>query len=114
MEKKKDYLKSLRAGPANPNFFKVQPQNSGVLTFAKEETKYFEGAESDTVQQECKPLSVSWFFSEKDLAENLVLKDKVQVKNKMGVCQCPGKKLAMGRDGKAHNRDIFADVEHFR
>lgn len=114
MEKKKDYLKSLRAGPANPNFFKVQPQNSGVLTFEKEETKYFEGAESDTVQQECKPLSVSWFFSEKDLAENLVLKDKVQVKNKMGVCQCPGKKLAMGRDGKAHNRDIFADVEHFR
>lgn len=57
---------------------------------------------------------MSWFFSEKDLAENLVLKDKVEVKNKMGVCQCPGKKLAMGRDGKAHNRNIFADVEHFR
>lgn len=35
-------------------------------------------------------------------------------KNKLGVSQCPGKRLAMGRDGKSHNRNIKQDVEQFR
>ena len=33
--------------------------------------------------------------------------------NKLGICQCPGKKLKMGRDGKAHDRDIFQDIQAF-
>lgn len=32
------------------------------------------------------------------------------IKNKLGVSQCPGKKLDRGRDGKSYNRNIEADV----
>jgi len=35
------------------------------------------------------------------------------IKNKLGVSQCPGKKLERGRDGKAHNRNIEADVQAY-
>lgn len=34
----------------------------------------------------------------------------LEIKNKLGVSQCPGKILERGRDGKAHNRNIDADV----
>ena len=30
--------------------------------------------------------------------------------NKLGLSQCPGKKIEKGRDGKKHQRDIFRDV----
>jgi protein-tyrosine phosphatase len=79
--------------------------------------KFIEGAEADLAVDSSsvqKPLGVSWFFTEKDLMENLKLKTNVEVKNKLGVSQCPGKKLAMGRDGKSHDRNIYLDLEHFR
>mmetsp|Transcript_810 Transcript_810/g.1750 ORF Transcript_810/g.1750 Transcript_810/m.1750 type:complete len:187 (-) Transcript_810:2645-3205(-) len=31
----------------------------------------------------------------------------------LALSQCPGKKLAMGRDGKPRNRDLAEDVENF-
>ncbi|EAR92835.1 cyclin-dependent kinase inhibitor 3 (macronuclear) [Tetrahymena thermophila SB210] len=33
--------------------------------------------------------------------------------SKFGLCHCPGKKLAKGRDGKVHDRDLRVDVEQF-
>jgi hypothetical protein len=45
------------------------------------------------------------------MTEKLKMKDTaLEIKNKLGVSQCPGKKLERGRDGKAHNRNIEADV----
>ena len=34
--------------------------------------------------------------------------------NKIGLSQCPGKKILMGRDGKKHDRDIYKDVDYYR
>ena len=45
------------------------------------------------------------------MGEKLIMKETVlEIKNKLGVSQCPGKKLERGRDGKSHNRNIDADV----
>ncbi|TNV80666.1 hypothetical protein FGO68_gene5537 [Halteria grandinella] len=43
----------------------------------------------------------------------LSLKQEGEVFGKFGLCQCPGKKLAMGRDGKSYDRNIYEDVEQF-
>jgi hypothetical protein len=50
MEKKSvssTFQKSVRAGPINEKFFAKQGGNPRVMTFDKEETKFFEGAECD-------------------------------------------------------------------
>ena len=45
------------------------------------------------------------------MSEKLKMKDTaLEIKHKLGVSQCPGKKLERGRDGKSHNRNIEADV----
>lgn len=33
---------------------------------------------------------------------------------KLGLCQCPGKKLSKGRDGKEHIRDLQSDLLNFK
>ncbi|OMJ83647.1 hypothetical protein SteCoe_15374 [Stentor coeruleus] len=33
---------------------------------------------------------------------------------KLGLCQCPGKKLTKGRDGKEHIRDLHSDLLNFK
>ncbi len=55
---------------------------------------------------------MAWFLDQdKDImSEKLKLKDGIAMKNKLGVSQCPGKKLDKGRDGKSYNRDIFLDI----
>ncbi len=45
------------------------------------------------------------------MTEKLKMKDTgLEIKNKLGVSQCPGKKLERGRDGKSYNRNIEGDV----
>jgi hypothetical protein len=45
------------------------------------------------------------------VTEKLKMKDTaLEIKNKLGVSQCPGKKLERGRDGKSYNRNIEGDV----
>lgn len=122
--------KSIRSGPMNERFFtKPDAEDSGVMTFDKEEIKYCEGADCDQEEPldssygasaEFKPLKVAWFFDEKDFIPNeegqmkLSLKDGVARGSKLGVSQCPGKRIQRGRDGKTYDRNIFRDVEHYR
>jgi hypothetical protein len=37
----------------------------------------------------------------------LTLKDGMALEGKLGVSQCPGKKIERGRDGKTYDRNIF-------
>ncbi|KAL4450973.1 hypothetical protein ABPG74_021295 [Tetrahymena malaccensis] len=39
--------------------------------------------------------------------------DASQYVSKFGLSHCPGKKLAKGRDGKVHDRDLKVDIEQF-
>lgn len=45
-------------------------------------------------------------------------KEDLQMSNKafgnFGVCHCPGKQLAKGRDGKSHSRNIEEDIKYFK
>ena len=122
--------KSLRSGPANSAFFAQKNKaNEGVLTFDNEEIKYVEGADADSevitqesgTSKEYKPLKLAWFFDEKDFILNedgttkLTLRDEYkELKSKLAISQCPGKKIERGRDGKTYDRNIYQDVEYYR
>lgn len=51
-------------------------------------------------------------MDEKDFTRNdegiakLSLREGVSIKGKLGVSQCPGKKIERGRDGKNYDRNI--------
>ncbi len=49
------------------------------------------------------------------MSEKLKIKEAFSqaINNKLGVSQCPGKKLERGRDGKSHNRNIETDVNTY-
>jgi cyclin-dependent kinase inhibitor 3 len=59
--------------------------------------------------QEVKPIKISWV-----LTQQMFDKSAGQDENRLGLCQCPGKKIGRGRNGKSFDRDIGADVFHFR
>ena len=115
----------------NEGFFakKSAADEAGVMVFDKEEFKFCEGVECDQEESldsskgasaEFKPLKVAWFFDERDFLPNeegftkLCLKEGVGRGTKLGVSQCPGKRIERGRDGKTYDRNIFRDVEYYR
>ena len=55
-----------------------------------------------------KPILVSWVCGAEATGGS------EQEQGRFGICHCPGKQIAMGRDGKAHNRSIQIDAEQFR
>jgi len=70
-----------------------------------------------------KPFKVSWIVESASntghATDNYALSsgksDPQDGKNPLfGICACPGKNLAKGRDGKVHKRDINADVKYFK
>ena len=57
---------------------------------------------------------MAWFMDERDLTQNeesavakLTLREGINIKGKLGVSQCPGKKIERGRDGKCYDRNIY-------
>lgn len=125
------YQKGVKQGRVNSAFFaqKAASSSKGVMVFEKEpKVKYFECPDSESADQTSgggageatqapkKVLKIGWFIDERDTTGDsaLTFKGAEGVYGKFGLCQCPGKKLAMGRDGKSYDRNIFEDVEQFR
>lgn len=80
------------------------------------------GYSIDQVDQ--RPIVVSWIIksqSKSDAPDSLKFytnsestAERQSLTPSFGICQCPGKVLAKGRDGKPHIRSISLDMKYFR